>query len=207
DVRDWKVSLAQNDLNSHQVRKDLVAPVHYRPFDFRFTYYTGQSRGFICMPRPEVMGHMLAGNNLGLISARSNKSDTMNHFFASRFITEAKTGEATTQSTLFPLYLYPNNAESFDTSEWSLSENGRRPNLSKAFVEQFGAKLGLEFLTDGRGDLHRTFGPEDVFHYAYAIFHSPTYRTRYAEQLKIDFPRLPLTTDVELFRQLVMRGV
>ena len=68
-------------------------------------------------------------------------------------------------------------------------------------------KLGLQFVTDGRGDLHHTFGPEDVFHYAYAIFHSPTYRTRYAEQLKIDFPRLPLTSDVELFRQLVMRGV
>lgn len=207
DVRDWKVSLAQDDLNNHQVREDFVAPVHYRPFDFRFTYYTGQSRGFICMPRPEVMGHMLSGSNLGLISARSNKSDTMNHFLVSRFITEAKTGEATTQSTLFPLYLYPNNVELFDTSEWPLSDKGRRPNLSKAFVNQFSAKLGLEFITDGRGDLHHTFGPEDVFHYAYAVFHSPTYRTRYAEQLKIDFPRLPLTDDVELFRQLVMRGV
>jgi len=68
-------------------------------------------------------------------------------------------------------------------------------------------KLGLEFVTDGRGDLHHTLGPEDIFHYAYAVFHSLTYRTRYADQLKIDFPRLPLTDDVELFRQLVMRGV
>ena len=68
-------------------------------------------------------------------------------------------------------------------------------------------KLGLDFVTDGRGDLHKTFGPEDVFHYAYAIFHSQTYRERYTEQLKIDFPRLPLTSDVELFRQLVIRGI
>lgn len=208
DVRDWKVSLAQSDLNSQNLKDDLISPVHYRPFDFRFTYYTGRSRGFICMPRPEVMGHMLAGDNLGLISARSNKSDTMNHFLASRYITEAKTGESTTQSTLFTLYEYPTIDAAFDDIEkdWPRT-NGRRPNLSRAFVDQVTSKLNMEFVTDGRGDLHQTFGPEDIFHYAYAIFHSPTYRTRYGEQLKIDFPRLPLTDDVELFRQLVMRGV
>ncbi|KKU25425.1 MAG: hypothetical protein UX37_C0023G0015 [Microgenomates group bacterium GW2011_GWA2_46_16] len=50
------------------------------------------------------------------------------------------------------------------------------------------------------------FGPEDIFYYAYAIFHSPTYRSRYAEQLKIDFPRLPLTGDKKLFAQLVRFG-
>lgn len=56
------------------------------------------------------------------------------------------------------------------------------------------------------GDLKKTFAPEDVFHYAYAIFHSPTYRTRYAEFLKIDFPRLPLTSDKKLFAKLVTKG-
>jgi very-short-patch-repair endonuclease len=50
------------------------------------------------------------------------------------------------------------------------------------------------------------FTPEDIFHYIYAIFHSPTYRSRYAEFLKIDFPRLPLTSDVELFRSLCGLG-
>jgi len=53
---------------------------------------------------------------------------------------------------------------------------------------------------------HGTFGPEDVFYYAYAVFHSPTYRERYAEFLKIDFPRLPLTSDKDLFAQLVEKG-
>ncbi len=66
--------------------------------------------------------------------------------------------------------------------------------------------LGLRFIPDNRGDLQSAFGPEDVLHYAYAIFHSPTYRTRYAEFLKIDFPRLPLTSDRELFSKLVALG-
>ena len=48
--------------------------------------------------------------------------------------------------------------------------------------------------------------PEDIFHYAYAVFHSPTYRTRYAEFLKIDFPRLPLTSNRDLFFRLAVLG-
>lgn len=61
-------------------------------------------------------------------------------------------------------------------------------------------------MVDGRGDLEETFGPEDIFDYIYAVFHSPTYRERYAEFLKIDFPRVPLTSDPALFRDLVGLG-
>ncbi|HXZ04947.1 MAG TPA: type ISP restriction/modification enzyme, partial [Ktedonobacteraceae bacterium] len=51
-----------------------------------------------------------------------------------------------------------------------------------------------------------TFGPEDIFTYMYALFHSPTYRKRYASFLKIDFPRVPLTSNVALFRALCSLG-
>ena len=48
--------------------------------------------------------------------------------------------------------------------------------------------------------------PEDIFNYAYSVFHSPVYRTRYAEFLKIDFPRIPLTGSLELFRAMAKLG-
>ena len=48
--------------------------------------------------------------------------------------------------------------------------------------------------------------PEDIFHYAYAVFHSPAYRRRYSEFLKVDFPRLPLPGNLELFRALAHLG-
>ena len=64
----------------------------------------------------------------------------------------------------------------------------------------------MQFIPDGKGDLHTTFGPEDIFNYMYAVFHSPAYRERYAEFLKIDFPRLPLTSNVDLFRALCGLG-
>ena len=82
----------------------------------------------------------------------------------------------------------------------------RRPNLNPEFIKDISGKLGLTFVEDGKGDLNTTFGPEDIFNYAYAVFHSPTYRTRYAEFLKIDFPRLPLTSDKGLFKSLTAKG-
>jgi predicted helicase len=108
-------------------------------------------------------------------------------------------------STVFPLYLYPNGML-LDDSPWPAGKDGRRPNLDRAFVKRLTDRLGLKFNSDGPGDLKKTLGPEDVFHYAYAIFHSPTYRTRYAEFLKVDFPRLPLTGDKALFARLVALG-
>ena len=73
-------------------------------------------------------------------------------------------------------------------------------------MDEFAGKLGLEFVPDGRGDLRKTFGPEEIFDYIYAVFHCPTYRERYAEFLKIDFPRVPLTSDADLFWRLVELG-
>lgn len=78
--------------------------------------------------------------------------------------------------------------------------------MSPKVVRQLRDALGVRFLDDGVGDLEATFGPEDIFHYAYAVLHSPGYRTRYAEFLKIDFPRLPLIENLELFRTLARLG-
>lgn len=51
-----------------------------------------------------------------------------------------------------------------------------------------------------------TFGPEDVLAYIYGIFHSPEYRKRYAEFLKIDFPRVPMPADKESFVKICRVG-
>jgi predicted helicase len=106
-------------------------------------------------------------------------------------------------SYIGPLYLYPTEQE---IASGLCQPKERRPNLNPEFIKAFSEKLGLNFVEDGKGDLEETFGPEDIFNYAYAVFYSPTYRTRYAEFLKIDFPRLPLTSNKELFKALVAKG-
>ncbi|MFK0731343.1 MAG: type ISP restriction/modification enzyme [Gloeotrichia echinulata HAB0833] len=199
DARDWKVELAQKDLRSHPYLatkeskpfRELLAPILYRPFDIRYTYYTGKSSGFHCMPRGEVMRHMLAGENLGLISCRqqSQQSDWSLCGVTNSIIESCVVSNKTKEiNYLFPLYLYPNPNNPKELEE------PVRPNLSPAFLKDITAKLGY------------TPTPETIFYYIYAIFHSPTYRTRYAEFLKIDFPRVPLTSNNQLFTQLAEYG-
>jgi len=101
--------------------------------------------------------------------------------------------------SLMPLYLYPSDEE---------RERGIdvKPNLDERFTEAVSEATGLAFTPDGPGDLESLFGPEDVFHYIYAILHSPAYRTRYADLLKSDFPRIQLTTNHDLFKKLIALG-
>jgi len=202
DVRDWKVYMAQKDLKDSGLSSEKIVPILYRPFDTRHTYYTGHSRGFHCMPRGEVMRHMLAGENMALITSRMTKGETYQHTLVSKTISEVilLSPKTSNNAFVFPLYLYP--AE----GEMQLGEGHRHPNLKPEFINIISDKLGLKFIEDGKGDLKETLGPEDIFNYAYAVFHSPTYRSRYAEFLKIDFPRLPLTSSKELFKRLAAKG-
>ena len=104
DSRDWKVQLAQEDVLTGNGR---VRPIQYRPFDRRFTFYTGNSRGFICMPRPKVMRHMLAGGNIGLSTTRSTEiAAGWEHVFASRHLIQHHTVSLKEVNYLFPLYTY-----------------------------------------------------------------------------------------------------
>ena len=209
DARDWKVEMAQNDLKKSGLSKDKIVPILYRPFDRRYTYYTGHSRGFQCMPRPEVMRHMLAGKNLGLITVRQVAEGVFTHSLVSDRIIECRTMISNKgMGFVFPLYLYetppPNPLLSRNRKEPDAPI--RRPNLSSEFLEDFSGKLRMDFIPDGNGDLRKTFGSEDVFHYLYAVLHSPTYRSRYAGFLKMDFPRIPLTSNINLFRTLCALG-
>lgn len=197
DSRDWKVALAQKDVREST---GSVTPILYRPFDKRFTYYTGKTRGFICRPRPKVMRHMKAKLNLGLLTTRSTEiASGWEHAFVSRFMTQHHTVSQKEVNYLFPLYVWPENTAAD-------SKSNRIPNLDPAFIRAVSGTLGLDFVHQSLGDMTATFGPEDVFHYIYAVLHSPEYRRRYADFLKSDFPRIPLTGNRELFASLAKLG-
>jgi predicted helicase len=215
DVQDWKVEWAQEDLKDSGPSETNLVPVLYRPFDVRFTYYTGKPSGFHCRPRREVMAHMLAKNNIALITSRLTKGEAFAHAQVTRNIVEVICMSPNTSNNgfVFPLYLI--DTEKKKKGSWSKAVtmalfepssgyHTRRPNYSPAFLKGLAEKLKLP-QAEPHG-LPKGVTPEDIFHYAYAVFHSPTYRTRYAEFLKIDFPRLPLTSDLKLFRALAAKG-
>ena len=207
DAQDWKVHLAQADLNDSGTSDEHVVPILYRPFDTRYTYYTGNSRGFICRPRSGVMLHMLAGQNLGLVTTRQTRD--LWSVIATNSIIAHKALAAYDINYLFPLYTYLPKQESpeNENTQSRLSEPMKcEHNFSSAFIKSLEESLGLRFVDDGHGDLYKNFGPEDALHYIYAVFNSTAYRERYDQFLRTDFPRVPLTGDVELFRRLAGLG-
>lgn len=195
DARDWKVSFAQKDIINTGASNDHIKEILYRPFNKQWTYYSGNSRGFICMPRKDIMTNMLNSNNIGLLTCRQVISRSWQHVMTSSNITDDSvlSNKTRERGYLFPLYLCKDY-------------NSRISNISNILVNELIIKLRLRWISDGRGDLYTTFGPEDAFQYIYAILHSPAYRERFDELLKIDFPRVPLTSDADLFRALVPLG-
>ncbi len=208
DSRDWQVLKAKTDVTTNK-DESFFQCILYRPFDVRHTWYSGQSRGFIGTPGYPVMRNMLGGGNLALTCLRQSRRGETGALFVSDCLIGKDLVSPYDIGTAFPLYLYP-SADELDAS------TGRRPNINPIFIAEMEKRLGLSFdggkgvppvpASHGQVACATTFTPEDIFHYAYAVFHSPTYRTRYAEFLKIDFPRLPLTSNRDLFFRLAVLG-
>ena len=183
-----------------------------RPFDNWFVYY---DRALTSRPAWDVMQHVVRGRNVSIVFSRQ-ASRGFRHVFVTRgltYVNALDTAGLFGSGPCAPLYLYPQERADgqqrlgeTETSSWPAGRDGRVPNLCTKLIAEMEAKLGLKFVSDGMGDGKKTFGPEDVFDYIYAIFHSPTYRKRYAEFLKIDFPRVPLTSDRKLLWKLVSLG-
>jgi hypothetical protein len=190
DTRDWSVLGAKNDLTFSPDFNKIVE-INYRPFDKRFTYYTGNSKGFHCMPREKVMQHFLKGENVGLVVPKICKEK--NCFFITKHIMGHKLCSAYDSNSVFPLYLYLNEAEN------------RKPNLNETLINEISQRIGLRFTAE-KEETKKTFAPIDLLDYIYAILHCPAYREKYKEFLKTDFPRIPYPEDAKQFRQLAKQG-
>jgi predicted helicase len=201
----WNMDRARNAVRKSGISKSNLYSYLYRPFDERLIYL---DKAIVGRDRLDVMQHVLAGDNLALCTNRQ-----VNGLFRHALCTEvmindcALSLESRERTYLFPIYLYPESGKKdlFEKERDDAISN-RRPNLSSEFIGDFAARLKMAFIPDGKGDRVKTCGPEDVFDYMYAVFHSPTYRSRYSEFLKGDFPRLPLTSNAELFRNLCALG-
>ena len=149
--------------------------------------------------------HFLLGDNVGFCLMRKTVN-TIN--YQSVFITKNLMDKNFYgfQTYAFPLYLYPetNCQQSIDQT------TARTPNLKAEIVNQIAEKLGLTFTNEAidsaQGSPKTSFAPIDILDYIYAVLHSPRYREKYKEFLKIDFPRVPYPKNQDTFWQLVKLG-
>ena len=184
DNRDWKIRLARQKILSNTDWEGDFIECAYRPFDNRSCYFSEVAMDY---PRRELIDHVAGEDNFCLLSSRQQSNVGYRHCWVSDCPANDCVISTTSREAnqVFPLYLYPDR---------SALNSDRRPNFSSEFLKDLTTKLGS------------TPTPEAIFYYIYAVFHSPTYRSRYAEFLKIDFPRVPLTSNPDLFQQLAIYG-
>ncbi len=195
---EWKVTYAKNDILKNP---DSVTTLIYRPFDVRYTAFTKNSKGFLARPRFNVLQHMKAEKNLALLTKRQARFDFSYSLIVDNICEACVFESAYAKNQVFPLYFYPetNNQQTIE------SKQPRIPNLNKEIVNTIAKTLRLTF-TPEKEQTKGTFAPIDILDYIYAVLHNPTYREKYKEFLKIDFPRVPYPKDKETFWQLVKLG-
>jgi predicted helicase len=169
----------------------------YRAFDDRYIYYNDN---FVDRTRRSV-GKEVNENNFVLNFAKIVKVN-WNHSLITKSIPTAISMDIN-GSYFSPLYInYESNGQ-----QNLLETSARTPNLNTEIVKEITDKLGLPFVAEKEGfSPPKSFAPIDLLDYIYAVLHSPSYREKYKEFLKIDFPRVPYPTDAQTFWQLVALG-
>ena len=213
DVRDWTIENAKSDLKQNKIIADII---NYRVFDLRSMNYTGKTKGVMGYPRYDVMKN-IRQDTYSLITTRQLSSFDFQHIFITKYISDINSISLQTKeiSFVFPLYLYTESSaqQTIETTNAPPTEGNRTPNLNMEIVKRIAEKLGLTFVPEksttsvcDHPSNGGEFAPIDLLDDIYAVLHSPTYRERYKEFLKIDFPRVPYPKDRVTFWQLVKLG-
>ena len=198
DTETWELSGTRQKIKGQQLEED-IHPYAYRPFDNRRICYNPL---LIERDRKDVMQHIQSKENFGLNLTRRLRDQKWNHVYVTDSITDKTLLSSRDNCYFFPLYLYPETNSSEKRAsirnlmlfEPKADYGTRKANLSPVIIEQ----LTKSF--------KKTPAPEQIFFYIYAILYSNTYRTKYSEFLKIDFPRIPFTKDYKLFIKMADYG-
>lgn len=230
DGRDWQIQLAIDSIKKSELNKNgVIIQINYRPFDFYWTYYNGEAKGFMAYPRTEVMQHFLPSiarakpeaiqnidchadksarndNNIGLIINRSVALDKYKHAFITNKITDLHIMETANASAyIFPLYIYDTENVRKILREENEEVGGMFEDIkhfeNKVRIENFTPKF-RKFINEKYGEIK----PEEILGYIYAILFHKEYRKKYLDFLKIDFPKIPFVESKDYFLKFAKLG-
>ncbi len=198
DVEGWKLGRAIENVkkNQHELEKHIVL-CQYRPFDYRWTYYTDKSCGFLARPVYDVFKHMLppppptnpktpnqTRKNVALNTPRQLKNSDKSWtqcFISSRINDQGLSSGGNGAGVNYPLYQF------------------RDPNYTENFTLEFRSFIDKHY--------NHSFEPLEILGYIYALLYSPNYRKRYEDFLKADYPKILFTKNKDLFRALSLLGI
>jgi hypothetical protein len=193
----WSYEKAKSELSKTEWISDLIK-INYRPFDIRWTFY---NRNISVHLRKRTMQYMTGGENYAILTSRQVKSGIDWHqVFLSNLIVESscisnKTSEI---GYIFPLFRTLSDEEMSEVDLFYRMKPRNRRKIIENFKSEFRSFIDQKY--------NHHFLPEEIFGYIYAILHAPTYRTVFAEFLRLDFPRIPFVESKAKFETLSALG-
>jgi predicted helicase len=184
EKKGWNILNGWNNLQAVSNLSKFIVPISYRPFDSKHIFYEDK---LVWRCVKNIMRHFLKGDNVGLVAAGQCRQLSTGYMFITNTITDFHILDSAADSTsVFPLYLYRDG----EIIAGERLPDEKIPNLNGAIIGEISRLTKLRF-TNAKETAEKTFAPIDVLDYIYGVLHSPTYRNRYKEFLKIDFPRVP----------------
>ncbi|GHS46529.1 DNA methyltransferase [Helicobacter pylori] len=197
DGRDWRLEYAIRDVRANANNlEEYIVSCQYRPFDYRWTYYTGKSKSFIAYPRGDVFKHMLppppptnpktpnqTRKNVALITSR-------------RFCQSQKSGVGFVSNKISDLRTW--TCPGMEGGDY-VNPLYHNPNYTENFTPEFRDFIDKHY--------NHSFEPLEILGYIYALLYSPNYRKRYEGFLKNDYPKILFTKNKDLFRALSLLGI
>ncbi|PDW47721.1 DNA methyltransferase [Helicobacter pylori] len=196
DSRDWRLNNAIKEVKTNIKRlEEYIVSCQYRPFDYRWTYYTPNSRTFLAYPVYDVFKHMLppptnpktpnqTRKNVALNTPRQLKNNDKSWtqcFISSHINDQGLSSGGNGVGVNYPLYQF------------------KHPNYTENFTPAFRSFIDKHY--------SHSFEPLEVLGYIYALLYSPHYRKRYEDFLKADYPKILFTNNKDLFRALSLLGI
>ncbi len=196
---DFNIQKAQVELSKVDIEKEIIK-CDYRPFETKYIYF---DKIVVDRPRKELLIHSKNKENLILGIGRQGMAVGDIEWCLTTVSKHPVDANMFRRGgvNLFPLYLY--SETNGQQTIGQISE--RTPNLNTEIVKQIAKKVGLTF-TNEKEITKDTFAPIDILDYIYGVLHSRTYREKYKEFLKTDFPRIPYPKNKDTFWQLVKLG-
>lgn len=205
DSGGWKLDWAINAVKENKDNLDkFIIKCHYRPFDFRWTYYVNIHCGFMARPVYDIFEHFFNNkNNIGLVCDRGTKlQDISNIFISDKLIDLHLVGSG---SYIFPLYIYDTENVRKILREENEEVGGMFEDIkhfeNKVRIENFTPKF-RKFINEKYGEIK----PEEILGYIYAVLFHKEYRKKYLDFLKIDFPKIPFVESKDYFLKFAKLG-
>ncbi|GAA8214005.1 DNA methyltransferase [Helicobacter pylori] len=195
DSRDWRLNNAIREVETNIKRlEEYIVLCQYRPFDYRWTYYTSNSRTFLAYPVYDVFKHMLPPQQNPKTPNQTRKNVAL--ITSRRFCQSQKSGVGFVSNKISDLRTW--TCPGMERGDY-VNPLYHNPNYTENFTPEFRSFIDKHY--------NHSFEPLEVLGYIYALLYSPNYRKRYEDFLKADYPKILFTNNKDLFRVLSLLGI